>query len=63
MFIIRVDFKFLCLILVILKILLIVDFFELNWDYLDKIENLVVIVLINIDLIIVLLLLVNILYF
>lgn len=49
MFIFRVDFKFLCLILVILKILLIVDFFELNWDYLDKIESLLVVVLINID--------------
>lgn len=49
MFIFRVDFKFLCLILVILKILLIVDFFELNWDYLDKIKSLLVVVLINID--------------
>lgn len=49
MFMFRVDFKFLCLILVILKILLIVDFFELNWDYLDKIESLLVVVLINID--------------
>lgn len=49
MFIFRVDFKFLCLILVILKILLIVDFFELNWDNLDKIESLLVVVLINID--------------
>lgn len=49
MFIFRVDFKFLCLILVILKIFLIVDFFELNWDYLDKIESLLVVVLINID--------------